>query len=135
MAARGQARPLTDLEAFHAARKARALERLNAATAAVAVGGVWFSPRDLAAAHDWAFHGEEIANAEEIAEYATLNLCWARLVAALENGESWAASWINAAAIAERDASAAERDGVEYDYEHLVEIEKAFKAGQAPSTA
>ena len=130
----GPARPLTDLEAFHAARKARALERLNAATAAVAVGGVWFSPRDLAAAHDWAFHGEEIANAEEIAEYAELDLCWARLVAALENGDPWATTWINSAVAADRDASAAERDDVqgEYDYEHWVEIERAFKAGEAP---
>lgn len=131
-ASTSRAAPLTDLKAFHAAHEARALERLNAATAAVAVGGVWFSPRDLAAAHDVVFLGEDIANAEEIAEYATLNLCWARLVAALENGDPWATTWINFAVAADRDASAAEERGdVEYGYEDLIEIDKAFKAGEA----
>ena len=128
----GRAPPLTDLEAFHAAREAQASERLNAATAAVAVGGVWFSPRDLAAAHDLAFLGESSCfDAEGLAEYATLNLCWARLVAALENGDPWATTWINFAVAADRDADAADRDNVEYDYEHWVEIEKALKAGKA----
>ena len=95
-----------------------------------------FSVNDLRVAHNCVFCGEDLCfDAEGLAEYATLNLCWARLVAALENGDPWATTWINFAVAADRDADAADRDNVEYDYDRLVEIEKALKAGEAPSAA
>ena len=109
---------------------AKTIECLNAAAAAGVAGGVWLSPRDL---HDalgflsWLRYFPK----HRRAEFTEIDLCWARLCAALRNGEAWAASWIDAAARWERHRNA--NRSANFDWDGFQVIYAAFEANKAPS--
>ena len=108
---------------------AKTIERLNAAATAGVAGGVWLSPRDL---HDalgflsWLRYFPK----HRRAEFTEIDLCWARLCAALRNGEAWAALWIDAAARWERHRNA--NRSANFDWDGFQVIYAAFEANKAP---